>query len=266
MFDYLKNLLKGKQVEVKVCKKCGLEKSIENFPLAKSTKGNEYRQGWCFDCYREHFKKAKDQTQTPVIMNEETVKKLIWEAIKELNQETIKKQLSPTKKTAGERVCNCCGKSLPLDMFYHDYARKDEYKTQCKKCVEKKKKIKYSLNKGTRLCHKCGKEKPIDQFHLNRSKANGLQSYCKECINGYKTKKNNVKFCRRCGKEKPVDQFWANSSAKDGLQYYCKECNKSYLKNYRKTRADISVGGKPQEAFLIDGKTYISALSLFERR
>lgn len=48
----------------------------------------------------------------------------------------------------GTKVCNCCKKELPLDMFYKDKSSSDLLKCDCKNCVKKRVKIYKTSDKG----------------------------------------------------------------------------------------------------------------------
>lgn len=90
------------------------------------------------------------------------------------------------------KICNKCGKELPLTSFYKDKSKKDGYENSCKECRTKSKK------KHTIICEVCGKS------FKSRSKSS---KYCsQECTNIGKgrtitERKANTWVCEVCGKE-----------------------------------------------------------------
>lgn len=55
---------------------------------------------------------------------------------------TEKEFLEKEIKEEKTKICSKCNKEQPISHFYKDYTLKNNYRSQCKKCVSKSKKIK----------------------------------------------------------------------------------------------------------------------------
>ena len=99
------------------------------------------------------------------------------------------------------KVCNKCGRELPINRFHKCKGMKDGYRNICKMCksietrewrmkklspqqgnsTKKVEVITEPVNVKTKTCAKCGKELPIGSFYTNNKSKSGYNSYCKKC-------------------------------------------------------------------------------------
>ena len=109
--------------ETKVCKKCGIEKNINEFRLQK-IKNKKYYRGVCKKCENEMnsiYWKERRRKENPLIMEKE-----------ELAKQGLKK-------------CTKCNQIKSIEEFTY---RKDSscYRGECKKCETKRRKEYYNNN------------------------------------------------------------------------------------------------------------------------
>ena len=82
-----------------------------------------------------------------------------------------------------KKTCSICGKELPLteEYFYRDRRHKSGFRSDCKKCCNKRS----NMYHGTKVCKTCGQRKPKKQFYKKKTSKDGLDYSCKECMNSY---------------------------------------------------------------------------------
>lgn len=179
---------------VKVCKKCGIEKSLEEFKKDSKMTGGHLNQ--CKRCELDSYNERRAQKNP----------ELIW---KRKLQEKNSKLL-----IVGMRFCVDCMQEKNLEEFGKNPAMKDGYKNECKKCITKivnerraqknpeliqKREL---VEKQSKLlivemcfCTKCEQEKPLEEF--------GRYYWCKECFQKYQNgwRAQNIEQCRETNRK-----------------------------------------------------------------
>jgi hypothetical protein len=165
---------------VKVCKKCGIEKSLEEFNKHPETKDGYLNQ--CKECKREYSNERKSQRNPEVIQK------------RELSEKQSKLLI------VRMRFCVKCEQEKCLKEFHKNPAMKDGYVNECKRCsiesknrriVKKnpeliqKRELKEKQSKlfiiGMRFCIKCEQEKTLEDFSKRLGMKDGYFSICKSC-------------------------------------------------------------------------------------
>jgi len=108
-------------INEKICNKCNILKTIENFSKDKYKKN-----GYCGNCKNCESKRKNKNNPNNTNINENT------------NENT------------NEKVCNKCNVLKNLKDYHKDKSKKDGYRGQCKKCELENKKIYYQENKDKR--------------------------------------------------------------------------------------------------------------------
>lgn len=103
----------GKEVEMptKVCSICGMELTIDNFYMKKNTMDG-YSSA-CKSCFSHK------------------------ERIKQMKEKKKRKEASIADMTRGVKICNLCGKELPLTQFGNHARTKDGLQPLCNECKGK---------------------------------------------------------------------------------------------------------------------------------
>jgi hypothetical protein len=225
-----------------ICKKCNVDKSIDNFNKNGFKNGKQRYIHICKDCSK-NIEKQED-----IILK--------------------------------YKICTKCNVEKSVDNFNKKGFNRQgnrRYKTICKECLDKEKLIKkeekyknltlITLNEKTCSC--CNKTKNINEFSKQNISSLGKQQYsyiCKECkrlknkeywiekhkdipkiekIIKVKIPKieeilieETEKLCKTCNIIKPIVEFSKKYKTKDGIQRYqqsCKECTKIIDKKFRNT-------------------------------
>jgi len=155
----------------KICTKCGIEKSGQEF--YKETTRKDGLGSQCKLCVSKHCKKKRELAGL--------TKKILKEELKERNG----------------KICCKCGLEKPLVQFSKNKNTKDGYQHICKHCRRKydqekrdlvrlEKKLKEESKDPTKkICTKCRIEKSIEEFYKSTKSKDGLCFRCKECVRNY---------------------------------------------------------------------------------
>ncbi|KKL22649.1 hypothetical protein LCGC14_2433320, partial [marine sediment metagenome] len=83
-----------------------------------------------------------------------------------------------------EKTCSKCGRNKPASEFYRNKGGRDGLRTDCKACVQERKKRMEIVRPPTdtiRTCTKCGQEKLIVEFPFSSIHSTGYRPHCLEC-------------------------------------------------------------------------------------
>lgn len=263
----------GNTLEHKICKKCGVSKSLDSFSKRKDSKdgyGNS-----CKECEKERLRNRRSS-----ISYEEAIEKglekvctrcNILKPVKEYNknirgkygstphckmcekerQKTAKSTISYEEavKLNLTKVCRICKEEKSVQEFYRDSKSKFGVINVCKKCDSKAKKDSESLISYeeaielnlTKVCSNCNTEKEIREFHKAKRGEFGVGSWCKECRKKYK-REHYLKNEERIIQEKK-DYYYANREILNYKKKIYRLKNKDKLKEihrrYRQNNKDI---------------------------
>lgn len=212
----------------KVCIRCGIEKDVAEFAIARSNKDGLQR--WCRECRKEH-----DRIVHP-----------------------NRKHNKHYDDEHGKKTCRKCGVKKDIIEFSKNKKNRDGTSSYCKECAMKYQESKHpnmkhraqkSKSPGMKICTSCRIEKPIGAFSKNKNKSDGLSSWCKECVTEYylvnnPDKKRRIihickpgfKFCPNCGSEKELSDFYIRKSG--SASSHCKDCIRLDAKEYRDTHGE----------------------------
>jgi len=145
---------------VKKCRKCNIEKPLNNFEIFKRNKDGYH--SYCKEC------KAK------------------------LRKENIEKIKLRDKNIPDKKECSSCHETKNKEEFDICSTRLDGLREYCKECRSRKSKkrfqqlrerdIKDIHSPDFQICGYCKIEKPIIYFHKAKTRVNGYHSYCSECV------------------------------------------------------------------------------------
>jgi hypothetical protein len=210
-------------MDLKICTKCKIGKSLDNFNLEK--RRGSYRPR-CKQCQNEDSKKYHQKIQKEGYIECET------------------------------SFCIKCKQTLPFKEFIKDKRKPKGIDSNCKTCNRERLK-KYDKPKTThiqveeKVCTSCGILKPKSEYYKNSYKIDGLTSSCKFCKYLEKKKKDKkyierefvstpeIKSCSKCKMEKGITSFGVVRVNADGRDYNCKSCNSEEKKAYREKYKDI---------------------------
>ena len=167
------------------------------------------------------------------------------------------------------KICKSCGIEKEITEFYY---RKENnaYRTECKKCMLDKQKLKRSKKEKkkneriipeSKICTKCKTDKPISEYRIMKS--GYINSVCLSCEykqnmdRYYKRKmknpkyveqkqiekqneiliKNNKKICCICKREKSLEEFYYRKDLKK-YRNWCIECEKNRTKDFYENNKD----------------------------
>lgn len=171
--------------------------------------------------------------------------------VSEYSEEGFKRQVCKECERAEQeatkpktKVCECCGRELPIECFSPNRKFKDGYKSKCIQCELF---LKSNVEPKFKTCTKCGKTLPLYLFHNDKKTRDGKISQCKACVNEagkrYRERNKNTphppitsKVCTLCGRELPICEFHKNSSARDGYSSWCRDCNNGNDSWYRQKK------------------------------
>jgi hypothetical protein len=151
------------------------------------------------------------------------------------------------------KICTECHLDLPRDEIHFAIRENGIFRSQCRKCINKKvverqakllkekreeasekEKLELELFKdGYKVCTKCNQQMSVQQFHKHKDGKFGLESMCKNCKQGYKDKRYGKSYgamrtCKTCGikatNNEELKLFQKGSSYKFGRQPHCKKC------------------------------------------
>lgn len=142
------------------------------------------------------------------------------------------------------KVCECCGRELPIESFFPSKRYKDGYSPKCMECEVF---LKSDAEPKFKTCLKCGKTLPTYLFSNDKKGQNGLHGWCKTCAQNGRVKsreKNKItphppldfKVCTHCKRELPIKMFTRNSGTKDGYNCWCKDCSNESVSLLRQKR------------------------------
>ena len=178
--------------------------------------------------------------------------------VSEYSEEGFKRQVCKECERAEQeaakpktKVCECCGRELPIESFFPNRNYKDGHNPKCKECVEF---LKSDVEPKFKTCTSCGKTLPTYLFFNKKGTKDGKCSYCKMCQ--YKKsdasrKKRSIpiqpptsKVCSHCGRELPIEMFFKNKDTKDGYGSWCKDCQRedSRLRDQKKRMRKLIPG------------------------
>lgn len=148
--------------ESKVCRKCGIDKSLDDY-----YKANEMRD--------KHASMCKSCTE---IQRKDKASKLDLSLI-----------------TITTKICTKCKIEKELNLFYKSKYSKDGYKSICKVCCRLSDEV-HIINFNSdlvtvteKICTTCGVNKPLDEYYVAKRADDGRQSCCIACVKQYR--KNN---------------------------------------------------------------------------
>ena len=127
-------------METKLCKKCGIEKSCEDFLWKNKTKG--IRHSECGECYKVTRKKSYDSNKE-------------YYSLK--NKKKRKENSSWYFNYKKDKQCIICGESEPICLDFHhtDGTNKDIDVSKMRNSTYSLQKIKEEIEKCVILCSNC---------------------------------------------------------------------------------------------------------------
>jgi len=204
----------------KICNRCGIEQSLDDFYTRKYSK----------DGYNNRCKTCCD------LLRNKCTERLVHIEIT-------------------EKHCKSCNITKSVTEFYKNKRIKDGYGSACKQCSDKSKKnrsnnfVEPSKNVIEKHCSTCDIIKSISEFNIDRYTKDGYSTTCKSCTNKRPHNRiiyNNVthnldetKQCCRCKEIKNINEFYPNNRCKDGLASKCKICSTEYNRNHRHKKPEL---------------------------
>lgn len=86
------------------------------------------------------------------------------------------------------KMCGKCGRRRAIEHFYRNAASKDGFGSQCKECMDARRKANRAkiaehpkVVPRRKKCRDCGRTKSASAFSPMPSSGDGLYSYCKKC-------------------------------------------------------------------------------------
>ncbi|MFA5715611.1 MAG: hypothetical protein WC998_07720, partial [Candidatus Paceibacterota bacterium] len=214
----------------KICTKCGVEKDVGEFAIARSNKDGLQR--WCRKCRKEH-----DEIVHP-----------------------NRKHNKHYDDEHGKKTCRKCGVKKDISEFTKNKRSKDGISLYCRECTMEyqesnhpnmKHRAPKSKLPGMKTCSSCRIEKPIDAFSKSKNMSDGLSSWCKACVTEYYLNTTEgrrrivheqsgpgYKKCVQCGEDKPLEDFYYKSSGWLNTSAKCKDCIRSNRKTYRENNQE----------------------------
>ena len=151
------------------------------------------------------------------------------------------------------KICTECNLELPRDEANFAIRENGIFRSQCRKCLNKKvverqakllkekreeasikEKLELELfENGYKVCTKCKQKMSIQQFNKHIGGKFGLESICKNCKQGYKDKRYKALYgamrtCKTCGikatNSDELELFARGASYKFGRKPQCKQC------------------------------------------
>lgn len=146
----------------KVCRRCGVEKLIEEFPRSAAEKSGHI--GYCKPCWNKISRAQRQRA-------------------KERNQR------SDYQRPTGTKVCSDCHRELSTDCFYRETIRVDGLATICKECKNARRRKNEEKHRrgyqptvdGTKKCGRCREVKSVFEFTVLRTRPDGLRGNCRAC-------------------------------------------------------------------------------------
>lgn len=170
----------------KICTKCQIDKTIDNFNIAKNGKYN--RRSVCIKCQANY---TKDRNKE--------VSKINKLKIEKYNNETFICITCKEKKNFNEfPICLSIksGYNHKCKSCFSDYRKKDDRKEKRKIEIEvnilKNKNRDFTYNE-TKICNVCKIEKLAKEFYRKNSTKSGITAFCKGCAK-LKTKTKEYKI------------------------------------------------------------------------
>ena len=189
----------------------------------------------------------------------------------------------------GTKVCNKCGRELPISEYHKESRRKDGLSLYCKECEKERGKKKREAIKNDPVRH----QKMLDAYKRYHASEKGKakqkewnskrvyteeqrehrRQYAKEYYKeNHVVKRPPREFimiegkeylkCPKCGEIKPKEDFFKENKNPLGYAYKCKNCKRKQQKEYMQTDAykeRISAYNKvyrQQESFIEYRKNY----------
>ena len=237
----------------KVCTKCNIEKTIDEYSKAAKRKNGDIKyRSQCKACINQHERQLYKQN---------------------------KKQVGIQQEQPNRKVCTKCNIEKTIDEYSIHSKKKNGgivYRADCKACRKQYKKQRYQDNKeklsvsvqqeqpNRKVCTKCNNEKTIDKYYKSGKKKNGdilYESQCKLCANQYakqcrednkkelnvsvQQEQPNSKVCSKCNIEKPIDEYSKKGKKKNGdirYQSHCKLCiNQHERQLYKQNKKQVGI-------------------------
>ncbi len=141
---------------MKICKKCGIEKNLIDFPVDNQLKDG--KMNTCKLCFYGYQKSKRSKRKIQKIENGEI-------------------------KT---KICNTCKDKLTIGKFNKSNLTEDGYLGNCKICSKKIKETEYKRCEiqylgMKKICNKCNIEKDINLFHRCKKIIDGHFNSCIDC-------------------------------------------------------------------------------------
>ena len=194
----------------KVCKVCGKEKPIFDFPIAK--RNIDGRMGTCCECHREKRRiYRKNKKERDNMQNKEMEKVAETLATKSATEPTVLGHDDEGFGRLKVKMCKHCGRTLPLTAFGDSKTSKDKHRGVCKKCTSE-------INRSYYLKRKEQKAKTDTEVKADVEIHNETDT------------DNKTKVCTCCGRRLPLDQFYKYKKSPDGHETQCRECREKKRK------------------------------------
>ena len=160
------------ELELKMCKKCGLEKPLDEFFFNKQTGKirtpckacwNKRLKDWCqsnHDKVKNHRRKTYSKKKPTILVDENGIR---------------------------QKTCIKCGVLQPLENFGLRNVKKGYMRKDCKSCQQQSYDERRSQRpiSNTKVCTKCGIEKSIEEFSFQNKALGSRESRCKTCRKRY---------------------------------------------------------------------------------
>jgi len=221
-------------MNLKTCKTCTTEKTIDQFPKNKSNK-----DGLSNDCSICRNQKNRDA----------------YKAKKE------RERLLNPKPTArdGYKICYSCKIEKLLSKYGKNKHIVGGLENKCKDCrnayqkslndkknPSKAAKRSPSAPSGHKICKKCNSAKLYCDFGKTKLTKDGLEGSCRDCRKAKRAKaaakkqgkiaagiiRLSSKTCSKCKKTLDISSFSSDASRGDGYETKCKPCKRSAYKSY----------------------------------
>ena len=192
----------------KLCKKCGKEKSIDEFH--KNKNANDGLDNRCKEC---------------------------CSLLKKNKNKKIQDEINSRRDGNGNIRCKECGELYPENKHYFRN-NKNGCTGKCRKCTYGWKYMPKQPEEGFQLCIECLGIYPLNEDYFHHSIKNGFRVKCKKCVNGWSEFEENLqkdvaegyKRCKSCKDVFPLEPFYFTvmNQYSDGFDSNCKKCKNNW--------------------------------------
>lgn len=231
----------------KICSKCGIEKSLTDYPKDKSKPDGYYSR--CKIC-KNKSKELSNIIATPIqnFQTEQDIPLVVQEETVQLEQDQT--------SSVDVKACNTCGILKPLTDYYRDASSKTGYTGQCKECKRIRKRKSALLNSTNIPVLQETIQTTIptvlhEQIELHTLEPRNNEDITTELqdINRQTSETDTYKACTNCKIEKELSaqNFYRTKNSVSGYDNQCKVCRNTTKKQKALARKEQTLVVKTEE-------------------